>query len=61
MKEYKTIYTYTSKEIEELIKRAFAIKSPIAVDTDELKLKFNIAVHRRTEELIGVEVLIESI
>lgn len=59
MKEYKTVRTYTKREIEELIKRAFAIESPVAVGTEELRVRFRMELAKIPVEVAEVEVLQE--
>ena len=61
MKKYKTVHIYTKKETEELIKRAFAIESPVAIGIDEMRVRFRSELAKIPVELAEVEVLQESI
>ena len=60
MKNYRKLRTYNKKEIEELIKRAFAIESQIAMDTEELRIRFRMELAGIPVEISEVEVLREE-
>lgn len=57
--KYDVVRIYNKKEIDELIKRAVAIESPIAVDTDELRVRFRMELAKIPIGLAEVEVLRE--
>ena len=57
--KYDVLRIYNKKEIDELIKRAAAIESPVAVDTDEMRVIFRSELAKIPIELVEVEVLRE--
>ena len=57
--KYDVLRIYNKKEIDELIKRAAVIESPVAVDTDEMRVIFRSELAKIPVELAEVEVLRE--
>jgi len=57
---YKKLRTYSKKEVEEIIKRAFAIESPISIDIEDLRIRFRMDLAEIPIKIKKIEVLCQE-